>query len=170
MVLGKNFHIACICYYMGCIFVDISHDLHPDPLFARSYYCVFYSDTYDDWRLKHYYVAFAFFVLGPVQLISLFLKIGRQTWDLNDTLTIMVFLMGAVVPIVLSNLNNIGPMCALDPTDKDGHAKHTATLGRFHAFILSSYVLLVFLRADEPPAARAAAKKALAAAAKEKSS
>lgn len=136
----KVFHVFAICYYACCIFVDLSVDLDVDPLQTRSYYCAFFSETFDDWTWKNYFVSVAFLVLAPAHATALFSRIGRGLWTLNDTLTVAALALGAVAPISVYFFSTIQPLCALDPTDVAKHAEFAASLARWHAFVLSTRV------------------------------
>ena len=150
MVLGKQFHVACVLYYACCIFVDLSADLNADPLKTRDYYCVFFAGV-GGWAWKHWFVAFAFLCLGPAQATVLYLRLGRSLWTLNDTLTVAAMVVGALLPIGLSNVTAIQPLCALEPTDVAGHAAYAAATARWHAFVLATYAVVLALRLDDAP-------------------
>jgi len=153
MALGKAMHILAFVYYCGCVAVDLSFDFHADPTHGRTYYCVFRQGSLEavmeNWTWKHYYVIFAFVVLGPAQMIALIAKLCRRKGGPYDALTLLLCVLGAVVPIVLSNITHITPMCALYATDVAGHAKHADALGYIHLSVLFTYLLVIGMRATE---------------------
>ena len=94
MALGKAMHILAFVYYCGCVGVDLSFDFHADPTHGRTYYCVFRQGSLEavmkNWTWKHYYVIFAFVVLGPAQMIALIAKLCRRKGGPYDALTLLL--------------------------------------------------------------------------------